>query len=42
MNPEARPDLSQLRIIVESELKMSPKPLGTGAFGIVYKVSKGF
>lgn len=39
MNPDAKPDLSQLRIIVfDSELKMSEKPLGFGAFGVVYKV----
>lgn len=38
LNPEAKPDLSQLRLIIESELKRG-SILGYGAFGTVFKVS---
>lgn len=39
INPDAKPDMSQLRLITfDSELKIDEKPLGQGAFGVVYKV----
>lgn len=41
MNPAAKPDLSQLRIILVTELKLGDV-LGFGAFGIVHKVRKLF
>ena len=41
VNPMTKPNMARLEIIVEDQLRMDySKVLGSGAFGVVYKVGK--
>lgn len=40
MDPDDKPNMNQLRLISSEQLTKTSRPLGKGAFGIVYAVSQ--